>query len=65
MSLRILPFLVWFGFGFAGQYAALQLQSRGLASNTATNLAFLAFLLGALAALKLSQSVRRHDDISN
>jgi membrane protein implicated in regulation of membrane protease activity len=49
----IFPVLVWFGFAAAGLYVASQLQARGLAAGTATNLALLAFLVGAIVAVKL------------
>ena len=51
MNMRFLPFFVWFGVGFLGQYLTLQLQLRGLASSAATNLAFFIFMLGGGAAL--------------
>jgi len=65
MNLRIAPFLAWFGLGIMGQYMALQLQLRGLASTTATNLAFLTFLLGGVAALKLNSRLRQRDATAN
>jgi hypothetical protein len=64
LTTRVIPILVWFGVGFAGQYVALQLQSLGVASRTATNLAFLTFILGGLAALKLDARLRPQGRIS-
>ena len=65
VRLRIIPFLVWFGVGILGQCVASWLQSKGLASTTAANLAFLIFVLGALAAINLSTRLRLFDETAN
>jgi len=53
MNRKVLPVLVWFAVAGIGLYVASQLQARGLEAGTAANLALLAFLVGAIVAVKL------------
>jgi hypothetical protein len=57
MNRQILPFLAWFAIGIAGTYATNQLRPV-LGSEIATNLAFLIFLLGGIAAYNINKRLR-------
>jgi hypothetical protein len=56
MNLRIAPFLAWFAIGIAGTYVTIRLRPM-VGSEIATNLAFLLFLLGGIAAYRIKQRI--------
>jgi hypothetical protein len=57
MNLKIVPFLAWFAISIAGTYATTQLRLV-VGSEIATNLAFLIFLLGGIAAYNINERLR-------